>query len=438
MRRNTLATAGEAHTLSGRGLHVHPVDGDTHVLRQVGRHGLDMRPHARRLRHHGRVKIANAQSAFCERIAHPAQQDTAVDTAVLIIAVGKMPPDVTQASRPQHRVTHGMDQDVAIGMRLQAFLVKDPHTTDDDMPAVTETVGVITVSNTHCSNPRWPKTAAIIPPGGIKPAPDAVFTARISAMQLFDTHCHLDVTAFDPDRDQILAQARSAGVMRILVPAIERATWGALSALCATDPHLYPALGLHPVFVDRHRPGDIDALDEAVAASAPLAIGEIGLDWQIETLDRQVQQRLLEDQLAIAQAHGLPVILHVRKAHDAMLNTLKRYRLKGGFCHAFNGSPEQALRYLDMGFRLGFGGMLTYERSTRLRRLARELPLDGIVLETDAPDMTGASHQYQRNSPAYLDEVLQTLAQLRETGPETIARQTTANACRVLGLDRDT
>lgn len=253
-------------------------------------------------------------------------------------------------------------------------------------------------------------------------------------MSLFDTHCHIDTDAFAADRDAVLAATRAAGVRDLLVPAVERATWDELLAVCDGDPGLHVALGLHPVYLDRHSDADVLALAQQVAIHAPLAIGEIGLDWQVPGLDRQRQQTLLEAQLEVAQDAGLPVVLHVRKAHDAMLDTLKRYRLNGGFCHAFNGSLQQAARYLDMGFRLGFGGMLTFERSRHLRRLAVELPDDALVLETDAPDMTVASHQYQRNSPAYLPEVRDTLAGLRRRSTEEIEALTTGNAYAALGL----
>lgn len=253
-------------------------------------------------------------------------------------------------------------------------------------------------------------------------------------MQLFDTHCHIDVGEFDPDRERVLGDARAAGVADLLVPAVRRTTWPTLIELCASDPGLHLALGLHPVYLQKHRPGDTRALGDEVARSNPVAIGEIGLDWQLKELDRTQQQGLLEDQLEIAQAFRLPVVLHVRKAHDAMLETLGLFRLNGGFCHAFNGSLEQAGRYLDMGFRLGFGGMLTFERSRHLRRLALALPLEAMVLETDAPDMTVASHQYQRNSPAYLPEVLSTMAALRSMAETEVASATTANARAVLGI----
>ncbi len=253
-------------------------------------------------------------------------------------------------------------------------------------------------------------------------------------MELFDTHCHLDAAEFEADRDEVLRAARAAGVVDLLLPGVQRRSWPALLRLCAQDAHLHAALGLHPVYLEQHRPGDLQALADAVATTRPIAIGEIGLDWQIQALDRTRQQRLLEDQLAIAEACALPVVLHVRKAHDAMLNTLKRYRLRGGLCHAFNGSLDQAERYLALGFRLGFGGMLTFERSRHLRRLAVELPLDAIVLETDAPDMTVAAHRHQRNSPAYLPDVLTTLAGLRGDAPRHIAAQTSRTARALLGL----
>ena len=253
-------------------------------------------------------------------------------------------------------------------------------------------------------------------------------------LALIDTHCHLDVSEFDADRDAVLARARAAGVVAQVVPGIHRAGWPSLLELCRSEPDLYPALGLHPVYLEQHAHTDLDALATAVSAEHPVAIGEIGLDWFVDGLDRARQQTLFERQLAIARDADLPVILHVRRAHDAALATLRRVGVQGGIAHAFSGSLEQARQYLDLGFRLGFGGMLTFERSTKLRRLARELPLDAIVLETDAPDLTVASHRGERNSPEYLPECLAALAEVRGEDPTGIAARTTANARAVLGL----
>jgi len=253
-------------------------------------------------------------------------------------------------------------------------------------------------------------------------------------MELFDTHCHLDVEAFAPDREQVLSDSRAAGVHHLLIPAIRRAGWDSLWELCESDDQLYPAIGLHPVMLDQHQDADVEALDEFVRRYRPVAIGEIGLDYFVKTLDRQRQQQLLEAQLSIAEKQRLPVVLHVRKAHDPMLQTLKRFNLVGGTCHAFNGSRQQADRYIDMGFKLGFGGMLTYPNANKLHALAKTLPLDSIVLETDSPDMVGAEHRYQRNSPAYLPEVLETLASLRGISAEELAMITTENGIQALGL----
>jgi len=251
---------------------------------------------------------------------------------------------------------------------------------------------------------------------------------------LIDTHCHLDVSEFDADRAAVLARARAAGVVAQVIPAVRRAGWSFLLELCRTEPDLFPALGLHPVYLDQHDDADVVALARAVADERPVAIGEIGLDWFVEQLDRTRQEALFERQLAIARDAGLPVILHVRRAHDAALAVLKRIRVAGGIAHAYSGSLEQAWQYLDLGFCLGFGGMLTFERSTKLRRLARELPLDAMVLETDSPDLTVASHRGERNSPEYLPECLAALAEVRGEDPDGVAARTTANARAVLGL----
>ena len=253
-------------------------------------------------------------------------------------------------------------------------------------------------------------------------------------MEIIDTHCHLDVVAFAPDRDAVLARARANGVGAIVVPGIQAGTWPRMLAFCQQHTDLYPALGLHPVFLPHHQDADLDTLAGLLAAGQVIAVGEIGLDYTIADLDHQRQQSLLEAQLELARDHDLPVLLHVRKAHDPMLATLKRIKVKGGIAHAFNGSLQQAQQYAGLGFKLGFGGMLTFPRSRRLRALARELPLENIVLETDAPDLTVMQHRGERNSPEYLPYCLAALAEVRAQDPAGVARQTTANARHVLGL----
>jgi TatD DNase family protein len=254
-------------------------------------------------------------------------------------------------------------------------------------------------------------------------------------MELIDTHCHLDVAEFDADRTAILAQCRSAGITRIVIPAIHAAGWQKLLQLCRKEAGLYPALGLHPVYIDSHKDADLHALEKMLQTEKPVAVGEIGLDFFLTDLDRQRQQAIFEAQLQLAQNAGLPVLLHVRKAHDQVLATLRRIRVKGGIAHAFNGSLQQAQQYLELGFKLGFGGTLTYERSSKIRQLAQNLPIEAIVLETDAPDMVVAQHRGERNSPEYLTHVLTAMADLRQMDAKALAQQTTANACDLLGIE---
>ncbi len=253
-------------------------------------------------------------------------------------------------------------------------------------------------------------------------------------MELFDTHCHLDVPEFDADRDAVVARTRAAGVSRMVVPAIDADGWTDLVALCRREEGLFPALGMHPIYIVQHRDEHVDELRRWVERERPVAIGEIGLDFFIKETDRDRQQAIFEAQLDVAQQYRLPVLLHVRKAHEQVLQSLKKFSLVGGIAHAFNGSLPQADQYLSLGFKFGFGGMLTYERSRKIRQLARELPLESLVLETDAPDMTPVSHHGERNSPEYLPEILHSLAEVRGMDCRELAAITTANALNLFRL----
>ena len=254
-------------------------------------------------------------------------------------------------------------------------------------------------------------------------------------MELIDTHCHIDVEDFDGDRERVIENCRRLGVRRIVVPAVTARDWGRLLNVCRGEQGLLHTFGLHPVFVDEHSAADIPALAEWVEREQPVAIGEIGLDYFVEDTDRERQQEIFEAQLEVARAVQLPVLLHVRKAHDQVLKALKRIRVQGGIAHAFNGSIQQAHQYIELGFKLGFGGMLTYERSNKLRRLAKDLPLEALVLETDAPDLTVATHRGERNSPEYLPDCLQALADVRGEETASVAAATTRNAEQVLRLN---
>lgn len=253
---------------------------------------------------------------------------------------------------------------------------------------------------------------------------------------LIDTHCHLDAVEFDADRDAVLARAFSAGVGAIVVPAIASSNFDAVRALAAADRRVVYALGIHPLYVGQASDDDLERLRRRVAASIAderfVAIGEIGLDFFVEGHDRERQQRFLVEQLRIARDFDLAVVLHVRRAHDQVLAQLRRVKPLTGIAHAFNASVQQAMQFLDLGFVLGFGGAMTYDRALRIRRLARELPAHAHVLETDAPDIAPEWIARERNEPGELVRIAQSFAALRGVSPERASTDTAENAHRAL------
>ncbi|MGG2395810.1 TatD family hydrolase [Pseudomonas sp. SH1-B] len=257
-------------------------------------------------------------------------------------------------------------------------------------------------------------------------------------MRLIDTHTHLDFPDFDADRDALLARSQALGVQRIVVLGVYQANWQRLWQLVESQQGLYAAFGLHPVYLDEHRPEHLGELRDWLSRTAGhpklCAIGEFGLDYYLEQLDREQQQALFEAQLKLAAEFELPVLLHVRRAHAATIATLKRFRLaRGGIIHAFAGSAEEAREYIKLGFRLGLGGAATWPQANRLRKVVAGLPLEAIVLETDAPDMAPAMHPNQRNSPEYLVDICSELAALRGISPDELAAASSRNAEELFG-----
>lgn len=249
---------------------------------------------------------------------------------------------------------------------------------------------------------------------------------------LIDTHCHLDAAEFDEDRDRTLDAARAGGVGRFVVPGVEVGNFDRIEALAAAHADIRIAFGIHPLYVTRAKEDDLAVVAERAAGSTAIAIGEIGLDRFVTDIDPKLQERYFVAQLKLARQLGLPVILHVRRAVDEVLSHLRRIEVPGGIAHAFNGSRQQADRFLALGFKLGFGGAMSFAGSRRIRRLAAELPVDAIVLETDAPDIPPAWAQGRRNEPANLARYAEILAGLRGVPLEEVVRQTTRNACDVL------
>lgn len=261
-----------------------------------------------------------------------------------------------------------------------------------------------------------------------------------------DTHCHLDAREFDADRAQVIERARQAQVSQIVMPAVRAADFARVRELAHEHGLIY-ALGIHPLHAPSAAREELLALEHALQAwrddARLVAVGEIGLDFWVPGLDRAVQVEFYERQLRLARRFALPVLLHVRRSADALLAGLRRLPVCAGIAHAFNGSLQQAEQFLALGFKLGFGGAVTFERASQLRRLAAQLPLSAIVLETDAPDMPPhwlyrtAEQRAQglpqgRNEPAQLAGIAQAIAGLRGISPEALARASWNNAAQVL------
>lgn len=268
----------------------------------------------------------------------------------------------------------------------------------------------------------------------------------IRAMTWIDTHHHLDAPEFDADRDAVVARARAAGVGMLVIPAVAAEHFDTVREMAHRHALSY-ALGIHPLYVGEAKDEDLDRLADALKANAGdprlVAVGEIGLDLFVPGLDVPRQERFYAAQLKLARDAGLPVVLHVRRSADLLLKHLRRIEVPGGIVHAFNGSDAQAAAFVDRGFRLGFGGAMTFDRALRIRHLAALVPDTVPVLETDAPDIPphwlyrtagqrSAGEPSVRNEAAELPRIAQTLAGLRGWSLAHTASQTAANAFAAL------
>ena len=270
-------------------------------------------------------------------------------------------------------------------------------------------------------------------------------------MAWIDTHAHLDAPELAHDVDAVREQARAQGVVHCVLPAVERSNWDSVRLLAHRHGDSY-ALGIHPLYTGRAQDEDLELLAHTLqqhrADPRLVAVGEIGLDYFVPGLDAERQQRFYRAQLVLARRFDMPVILHVRRSADQLLKVLRQVKVRGGIAHAFNGSLQQAQAFVALGFKLGFGGAVTYDRALQLRRLATELPLGSLVMETDSPDIpphwlyTTAAERAQgqpqgRNTPAELPRIAQVVAGLRGMAVADLAQVTTANACAALpGLQK--
>lgn len=265
---------------------------------------------------------------------------------------------------------------------------------------------------------------------------ERIYVTENRMQEVADSHVHLDDSRFDGDRDGVLARARRAGVAVQIVPGVDAASWPRIEGLCASHRDLFPAYGLHPMYLPQHQPGHLTALPQWLQRERTVAVGEIGLDFYMEGLDAELQRHYFQRQLELARDYELPVIVHARRALDEVTQSLRRIGGLRGVVHSFSGSPEQARQLWRLGFHLGIGGPVTYERAQRLRRIVAQMPIEYLLLESDAPDQPDAGWRGLRNEPARIGAVLDCVAGLRGEDPAAIAAATTANVRRLFALDR--
>jgi len=251
---------------------------------------------------------------------------------------------------------------------------------------------------------------------------------------LIDSHVHIDAAPLKPDLAALLSRARKAGIVAQVVPATHAGNWDAIHSLCEQHEDLHPCYGMHPCFMEHHESDHINELARWLGRFAPVAVGECGLDYSVTDLDKGAQQKLFSAQLTLAREFRLPVIIHAYKAVEDVIRMVRGSGHYRGVVHSFNGSQQQAHRLIDLGYKLSFGGAVTYERATRLRELIKQLPLDSFLLETDAPDQPSHQHQGQRNEPSYLIDIWQSISALRTESAEQVAAVTTQTASELFGL----
>jgi TatD DNase family protein len=249
---------------------------------------------------------------------------------------------------------------------------------------------------------------------------------------LIDSHCHLDALEFNQDQDVIVKLAVDHGVEKIIVPAVNRKSFDDVINLRKKFPNCFYALGFHPMYIHDMKDDDLDTLQTYLKTYEPVAVGEIGLDFFVTKDNKSIQEEIFVAQLKLANMFDLPVIMHVRQAIDDVLKNLRRYPVKGGIAHAFNGSLQQAYAFIDLGFKLGFGGAMTYARATHIQALAKSLPIESIVLETDAPDIPPSWLGHEGlNTPKELHQIATFFAELRGmnlTSVIEISHQNTVDA----------
>ena len=250
----------------------------------------------------------------------------------------------------------------------------------------------------------------------------------MSAIQLIDSHCHLDFEEFDNDRPEVLQRAKDNNISDIIIPGTEKIFWDRVRSLCETNPQLHACYGLHPYWLNRQNKQDIQQLDKYIEINRPVALGECGLDFRPQQTDKKTQLYFFEAQLAIANNNQLPVVIHSVKATETVIQTIKKFKSLTGMIHSYSGSSEQAKQLIALNFLISVSGSITYDKTKKIKAVVKEIPLTSLLLETDAPDQPDQKNAGKRNEPAYLINTLNAISLIREESQESITKQTTINA----------
>jgi TatD DNase family protein len=245
---------------------------------------------------------------------------------------------------------------------------------------------------------------------------------------LIDAHCHLDFEVFDTDREDVLQRAIKNNITDIIIPGTEKAYWNRVRLLCIDNQHLHACYGIHPYWLNRHSKQDVPALETYIENYRPVALGECGLDFRPQQADRETQLYFFEAQLEIAHSKQLPVVIHSVRATEIVIQSIKKFSGLRGMIHSFSGSSQQAKQLIDLNFLISISASVTYDNAKKIQSVAEKIPLNALLLETDAPDQPSQNNVGKRNEPAFLVDTLNKISELRNEPVEIIAAQTTKNA----------
>ncbi len=257
----------------------------------------------------------------------------------------------------------------------------------------------------------------------------------MSSVSLIDSHCHLDFDVFDTDRTEVLQRARDNNISDIIIPGTEKIYWRRISRLCEKYPQLHACYGLHPYWLNRHCKQDIEQLKNYIENNSPVALGECGLDFRPQQSDKNTQLYFFEAQLSLAENNQLPVVIHSINATETVIQSIKKFKNLHGMIHSYSGSSEQARQLIDLNFYISLSGSVTYNNAKKIQKVAKDIPLNSLLVETDAPDQPDLKNAHIRNEPAFLINTVKTIAKIRKQPVDMITTQSSGNAKKLFKLD---